>query len=88
MITDLFIQLVYWFVNGLINLFPVGTGFPPIVASSASLIGGYASTFSPLIDFPQLAAAVALLFVVELGVFGFKTLKWVLSHLPFIGGAG
>jgi hypothetical protein len=88
MIIQAFIDLAYTIINGIIRLFPVSSGFPPAIEESATLIGGYVGIFSPIISASALAAALALVFSVEIGVFGFKTFKWVLSHIPVFGGRG
>lgn len=88
MIGDLVLNVVFWFLNTIINLFPVSTGFPPQVLEAANTLGGYTQIFSPLVDWGTLAVVVGIAFSVEIAIFGFKTLKWVLSHIPFIGGHG
>jgi len=88
MIGDIFFRVVYWFLNGILNFFPVGGGFPPEAHVAAQTLGGYFQMFSPLIDMQTLTTCVLLAFSVEIAIFGFRTLKWVLSHIPFIGGSG
>jgi Mg2+/citrate symporter len=88
MIGDQVLSIVFWFLGVIINLLPNSSGFPPQVIAGATMIGGYTQIFSPLVDFGTLATVVGLAFSVEIGIFGFKTLKWVLSHIPFIGGHG
>jgi len=88
MIGDLFFNVVYWFASEIIGLFPVSTGLPAAAHTAASQIGGYFGMFSHLIPIGTLLTVLTLVFTVEIGVFGFRTLKWVISHLPFIGGKG
>jgi len=88
MIGDAFFSIVYWFVGGIINWFPASTGFPPEALSSASTIGGYFGMFSPLISISTLLTCLTLVFGVEIAIFGFRSLKWVISHIPLIGGKG
>lgn len=88
MIGDLFFQIVFWFANGLVNMFPLSEGLPPDVMASANYIGGYLVMFEPVIPVGTLSATVALVLTVELAIYGFRTLKWVVSHLPLIGGRG
>jgi len=88
MIGDLFFSIVYWFANGLINMFPPSTGFPSEILPAAQTIGEYFGMFSPLISISTLLSCLTLVFSVEIAIFGFRTLKWVISHLPFIGGKG
>jgi len=88
MLGDFFIRIALWFVQSLIGFLPTSTGFPPEIASAFASIGGYADIFSPLIPWATMTIVVGLAFSVEIAIFGFKTLKWVISHLPFIGGKG
>jgi len=88
MIGDLFFRIVLWFANGIVNMLPPSTGFPPEALAGATYLGGFFGMFSPLISMPTLLTCVSLVFTVEIAVFGFRTLKWVISHLPFIGGKG
>jgi len=86
MITTALVNLAYSFVSGIIGLFPVGTGLPAGVHSAAVFIGGYAGIFDPLIPTSTFFTVVGIIFVVEIAVFGFETLKWIVSHIPFVGG--
>lgn len=88
MIGDLFFRIVYWFANGLINMFPLSTGLPPEATQAVQYIGGFFGMFAPLIPMGTLLAVLTIVFSVEIGIFGFRTLKWVVSHLPLIGGKG
>jgi len=88
MIGDLFFTIVFWFANGLINMFPPSAGFPAEAEVALTTLGGYFGMFSPLIDMPTLLTCLTLIFTVEIGIYGFRTLKWVISHLPLIGGRG
>lgn len=88
MIIDAIINLAYKVINGIVNLFPTGTGFSSDVHTAFVGIGGYLGIASPLVPIATLATCVALVFSVEMSIFGFKTVKWVVSHLPYIGGKG
>jgi hypothetical protein len=88
MIPDIFLSVVFWLVSGIIGWFPASQGFDPSVYQAAATIGGYTGILSPLVNFTVLASCVAIAFSVEIGVYGFRTLKWVMSHIPFIGGNG
>lgn len=87
MITFL-INLTYTFVQFIINLFPVGVPFGSAVHNGFVTIGGYIHTLDALIPFNTLLICLTLLFSVELAIFSFRTLKWVLSHIPMFGGKG
>jgi len=88
MITEFFLRLPYLFLNWLISLFPVSTGFPPEVLEASHVLGGYLGILGPLVPLDTLAVCVAIVFSVEVSIFGFKTLKWLFSHVPLIGGRG
>lgn len=88
MIPDIFLSVVYWIVAGIIGWFPLSSGFGPGTIQAASTIGGYGGIFAPLVNYAVLGGCVAVVFAVEMGVYGFRTLKWIISHIPFIGGKG
>jgi len=88
MIGNLVINVVVWFLGTIINFFPASDGFPPEAFTAVGKLGGYFDMFSPLIPMDTLLTVLTILFTVEIAVFGFRTLKWILSHLPFIGGRG
>jgi len=90
MITTAIINLGFSVISSFIGFFPVGSGFSSEFHSSISFLGQYArlDMLSPLIPIGSLYTAMILLFGIEIVVFGFKTLKWIISHLPWIGGRG
>ena len=79
---------VYNFLNFIIGLFPTSSGFPEEVHSAFSTLGGYVGLIDVFIPVQTLLWCLTIVFTVEIAVFGFKTLKWLLSHIPFIGGKG
>jgi len=88
MIGDIFLNFVYVVVASLIGFLPQSQGFPETFHQAMLGIGGYFGMFSPLIPIDILLTCVTIIFTVEIAVFGFRTLKWVISHLPMIGGRG
>lgn len=86
MIGDLFLGVVFWFLTTVIGLLPSSNGFPTVVMTSAHTIGGYFGMLSPILPMGTLATVIALVFSVEIAIFGFKTLRWLIGHIPFIGG--
>jgi len=88
MIADLFLNVIYWFVSGIIGWFGNSTGFPPGAFSAVSTMGGYLDTLSPIVPVGTLLITVTLASSIEIGIWFFKTFKWIISHLPFIGGKG
>jgi len=88
MIIDTLLNICYAFVAFLIGLFPDSQGFPPEAVEAAQTIGGYAGIFNPIISVSTLGLTLGLVFAVEIGIFGFKTFKWLFGHIPIIGGKG
>jgi len=88
MLFDFILNTAFNLLNWFISLFPVSSGFPSAVSTAVSGLGGYLDIFSPLIPISTLATVVGLVFTVELSILAFKTTKWLISHLPFIGGKG
>jgi len=82
------IDIVYNFVSLIVNLFPTGSGFPEVWHTSAQTLGGYFNMMSVIIPVEALSVCIGLLITVELSLFGFKTVKWLISHIPFVGGRG
>lgn len=88
MIPDFFLNGAYWFLSTIIGFFPASQGFPAGVSSALVTMGGYVGILDPIVPIATLSAVLLMVFSVEIGVFGFRSVKWVLSHLPFIGGRG
>jgi len=88
MIADLFFNTVFWFVNFLVGIFPLSEGFPQEAHTAMVSLAGYFGMFDALIPMGTLLTCLTLIFTIEIAVFGFRSLKWLLSHLPFIGGRG
>ena len=82
------VSIVYNFLAFLIGLFPTGQGFPTEVHSAFSTLGGYVGLLDPIIPIATMLWCLMLVFGVEIAIFGFKTLKWIISHIPFVGGKG
>lgn len=88
MITTALISLASYLLNGILSLFPVGGGFPASFHSAMSSLGGYIHILDPLVPISVLLSCVSFIFVVEILLFGFKTFRWIISHIPYIGGKG
>lgn len=88
MITNAILQLAYFVISGVINLLPTSTGFPSDVHTAMSGLGGYMAIWNPLVPVATMLTCLGIVFSVEIAVFGFKTVKWLISHIPFIGGKG
>lgn len=88
MITSFLFDLAFLSLSGILSLFPVGSGFPVEVHSASISLGSYLGLLDSLVPITTLATVVGLVFVFESIIFGFKSAKWIASHLPFIGGRG
>jgi len=85
---DFILNTIYSFLQFLINLFPVGTGFPAGFHTAVSALGGYLHILDPLVPISILLSCLTFIFSVEIAIFGWRTLKWILSHIPIFGGKG
>jgi len=88
MITASLLSIVNYFLSLIINVFPLGTGFPQIVHTASSQIGGYVGILDPIFPIDTLYQIIILLIGIEIAILGFKSLKWLMSHIPFVGGRG
>jgi len=88
MITDAFLRLAFWLADFIIGILPSSEGFPEAAYEAFNQAGSYFDIWSPVIPIDVVFTCVGIVFAVELGLFGFKTLKWIISHIPWIGGKG
>lgn len=88
MIPDLFILLATYIMTLFVSLFPDSTGFSNTVHSAATTLGAGVGVLNPLVPIDQLVAILGLIITIEIAIFGFKTFKWVISHIPWVGGKG
>jgi len=88
MITSAFINLAYSLLSGIIAFLPEGSTLPAAVHTAAVWLGGYLAILDVIFPTTTLVVTVTIAFTVEIAVFGFRTLKWVLSYIPFVGGKG
>ena len=88
MIVDAIINLASSLIAGIVNALPDSSGFSDSVLSAAHSLGGYFGIFAPIIPLATLSVAVTLVFSVEIAIFGWKTIKSIVSHIPQFGGSG
>lgn len=88
MIVDALISVAVFLLSGIVGLFPQSTGLPAEVHNAFAFFGGYLSMLDPLVPIATLGTCVSILLSVELLLFGFKILRWIISHVPFVGGKG
>jgi len=86
MIMSGLINVVTYLLGGIISLFPSSTGFPSQVSDAFAWLGNYVSILDPIVPIATLSTCIAIVVGVELSIFGFKTMRWIISHVPFIGG--
>ena len=88
MIITAFLQIVTYLMGIALSIFPDAGGLPSDVHSGATIIGGYARTLDGILPFNTLFTVVSIVVSIELLIFAFKSFKWLISHVPFIGGRG
>jgi len=82
------VNFAFYLVAHFIAFFPVGSGFPSDVHTSVVWLGGFFGLINDIVPISTLVTAVGIVFAVEIAIYGFKTLKWIISHIPLIGGKG
>lgn len=88
MITNAFLTISYSILHWLINILPTSTGFPQEAHTAMESLGGYLGIWSPVLPISTLATVVSFVLAVEVGIFSFKSVKWIISHIPIVGGRG
>jgi len=88
MIFSAFVYLSAYVLSAIVAILPSGTGFPADVQSAFNTMAGYVQILNTLLPLSTLAAVLVILVAADLAVFAFKTLKWLISHIPFVGGRG
>lgn len=87
MLNFLFDQL-YNFLQFIINFLPSGSPFPEQVHSAFATLGSYLGLIDVFIPISTMLWCLLLVFGVQIAIFGFKTIKWIISFIPLIGGKG
>jgi len=88
MITTAFLEFAYTALYQVLQWLPQGGGFPTEAHTAVSYLGQYVKMLDPLIPTSTLLVCVGIVFGVEIGIFTFRTVKWLLSHIPQFGGRG
>lgn len=88
MIFSGFVYIAAYVLQAITSILPSSDGFPAEVSSAFTTFGGYVQILDTVLPLATLATVLAILFALDLAVFGFKTFKWLISHLPFVGGRG
>lgn len=88
MITTLFISLGAWIISTVVFLLPSGGGFPTEVGTAINYFAGYVGIVDPLLPIDTLHTIILLVVGLEIAILSFRMAKWLLSHIPFVGGRG
>jgi len=88
MIFTAFVSFASFILSIIVGILPAGSGFPPQIAAAFSTFGGYVQTLSTIFPVGTLFTVLVILFSVDIAIFGFKTFKWLISFVPFVGGRG
>jgi len=88
MITSFLVSFAAYVLQTLVAIFPSSAGLPPDVTAALTQFGGYVGVLDPILPIATLATVFALVITFELSIFGFKALRWLISHVPFVGGRG
>jgi len=88
MIFSGFVYLSAYLLQFIVGVLPTSAGFPAEMTSAFNLMAGYVQILNTLLPISTLATVLLLLVSVDLAIFGFKTFKWLISHLPLVGGRG
>jgi len=82
------LNILYKFLNTIIGIFPTGTGFDSSVHSAFTTLGSYLGVMDVFVPISIMLYCLTTVFSVEIALFGFKTVKWIISHIPWFGGKG
>lgn len=86
MITAALIFFASYILTFIASLLPSSAGIPPSVQSAVVTFGGHLRVIDVLLPVDALALAMTTVISIQLAIFAFKSFKWILSHLPFVGG--
>jgi len=75
---------IYNFIHFIIGIFPAGTGFPTEVHSAMSTLGGYVGIIDVFVPLTTLLWCLTFIFGMEIALFGYKTIMWAISFIPFL----
>jgi len=88
MIFTSFVYLAAYVLGFIVDILPSSTGFPSDVQTAFNTMGGYVQLLDTLLPIGTLAIVLGILVSVDVAIFGFKTFKWLVSYIPFVGGKG
>ena len=88
MITAALIFFASYILIFIAGLLPTSTGIPVAIQNAVVTFGGYLRVIDVLLPVDALGLAMTTVISIQLAIFAFKSFKWLLSHLPFVGGRG
>lgn len=88
MIFNAFIALGGYIIEAIAFILPQSPGFPADVSSAITTVGQYSRVLDLVLPASTLATIIALILSVEVAIFTFKSVKWLISHIPLVGGRG
>jgi len=83
-----FVYLGAYILSFITAILPTSTGFPSEIQTAFNTMAGYVQILDTLLPLATLATVLGVLVSVDVAIFGFKTFKWLISHIPFVGGRG
>jgi len=75
---------IYNLIQAIISIFPTGTGFPSTVHDAFTTLGNYTGILDVFVPLSTLLFCLTLVFGVEIWLFSFKTIKYIISYIPFV----
>jgi len=88
MITNFLLQSAYWVLEKIASWFSLSTGYPAIVGTSMTQLGGYYQSWNGILPITTLNVLLLLSIALRIVIWQWKNIKWLMSHIPFIGGHG
>jgi len=88
MITNALIAFGVAIGNFILSVFPDGSGFPSTFTDAVTTFSGYLAILNPIFPYETLLQIIQLVIAYQLIVLAWRGTRWLVSHLPFIGGNG
>lgn len=86
MIVSGFIYLGSFIAGLILQVFPNSSGIPQEGLNAIAIFSGYVGMFNPIIPIPTMLTIIGLVIAFEILIFGFETIRFILSYIPFING--
>lgn len=86
MITNALLGVATFIIGLVIAIFPNSTGVPTEITDAVETFGGYITIIDAIVPMDTLGYIVGLVISFELLVFSFRGLRYIVKHIPFVGG--